>query len=105
VGPEECDLFGEFSGCDIGEACVPYVDYPDGPCEVEIFGTICVRAGTGVQGDSCEEAGCSDGYICVITGRGTHCVEACPLQVGSNCPSGLICQPVDIQGVGACLPP
>jgi hypothetical protein len=101
----ECDPLGEPSGCAQGESCFPFVDYPTGPCEVERYGTLCMPAGPGTQGDSCERDPCSAEHICVSTGRGTQCARLCGLDTGgpSVCAPGLLCLPVDIEGFGGCL--
>jgi hypothetical protein len=102
---DECNPLGEPSGCPEGESCFPFVDYPAGPCEVERFGTMCMRAGSGTQGDSCAREPCATDHICVSTGRGTLCARLCGLAVDAPdvCSPGLLCLPIDIEGFGGCL--
>ncbi len=92
------------SGCFQGEGCYIYVQYPDDPCGQEIYGSVCLPAGVGQQGDFCGGAtDCAPGLACVVTGSGTQCVELCPLVGPSDCPSGLVCEPIDVEGFGGCL--
>jgi hypothetical protein len=77
--------------------------YPNGPCEVESFGTVCAPAGSGTQGDSCARNGCAADHICVSTGRGTRCVRLCDFADNNECAPGLLCLPIDIEGFGGCL--
>ncbi|HTJ84777.1 MAG TPA: hypothetical protein VL400_23825 [Polyangiaceae bacterium] len=101
----ECDPYDQFNGqCQNGEACYIYVQYPDEPCGQEIYGALCYPAGIGVQGDPCGGAqDCGPGLACVVTGTGTQCVVLCPLQGDDNCPSGYVCEPIDVEGFGGCL--
>jgi hypothetical protein len=87
-----------------GEACFIYTDYPEEPCGQEIYGSFCAPAGMGKQGDPCGGGHyCSGGYVCVITGSGTQCVQLCNLKGISGCPDGLVCEPIDVKGFGGCL--
>jgi hypothetical protein len=101
----ECDPLAPVSGCASGESCFPYVEYPSGPCDVERFGTFCVVAGPGTQGESCAREACAADHICVSTGRGTQCARLCSLGTGAPdvCAPGLLCLPIDIDGFGGCL--
>lgn len=101
----ECDALAPVSGCSAGESCFPYVDYPAGPCEVERYGTVCLLAGPGTQGDSCAREPCAADHICVSTGRGTLCARLCGLDAAAPdvCAPGLLCLPIDIRGFGGCL--
>lgn len=101
----ECDPLSRVSGCADGESCFPFVEYPSGPCEVERFGTLCLVAGPGTQGDSCARQACAADHICVSTGRGTQCARLCGFGAGAAdvCAPGLLCQPIDIEGFGGCL--
>ena len=101
----ECDPLATISGCPAGTSCFPYVDYPAGPCGIELYGTRCLAAGPGTQGDSCAEQPCAAGHICVSTGRGTQCARLCVLAENdpSICSPGLLCLPIDIEGFGGCL--
>jgi hypothetical protein len=98
----QCQPFENPTGCPFGEACYPWVDYPTGPCDHEEFGTICAPAGIGGQGDPCTGL-CAAGHVCVITGQGTQCVQLCQLIGEDNCPAGLFCVPIDVEGFGGCF--
>lgn len=99
----ECDLSPNVDeSCGPGYACYPFVNYPEDPCEQEIYGSSCVAEGTGQQGDFCD-AGCAKNHICVITGQGTQCVEMCDLTKPNPCSDGLVCESVDIPGIGGCI--
>lgn len=98
----ECDPFDPVSSCGPGEACYPWVDYPTEPCDHEQFGTICAPAGIGGQGDPCTGL-CAANHVCVITGQGTQCVQLCQLVGEDNCPPGLFCVPIDVEGFGGCF--
>ncbi len=101
----QCDPNNQNNGdCLPGEGCYIYVDYPEDPCGQEIYGALCVPEGFGQQGDPCFGAqDCAGGFACVVTGSGTQCVELCPLQGADGCPSGLVCEPIDVEGFGGCL--
>ena len=101
----ECDLSAAYSGCPSGQACYPYVFYPDSDddCAQEQYGTTCAPEGDGVQGDPCTGASCAGGHSCVLTGQGTQCVELCDVFGENTCPPGYLCLPIDVQpGVGGC---
>jgi hypothetical protein len=101
----QCDPYQQGNGnCGPGEGCYIYVDYPDEPCGQEVYGAICIPVGPGGQGDTCGGAqDCGGGFVCVVTGSGTQCVQLCPLQGNDNCPPGLVCEPIDVEGFGGCL--
>lgn len=104
----ECDPLAETdpersSDCPEFEGCYPYVHYPSAPCEPETFGTRCDLAGTGLQGDGCNDIRCAPGFLCVVTGRGMECAELCPLPGVNSCADGLICGSLDIDGFGVCI--
>lgn len=101
----DCDPYKQGNGdCPPGEGCYIYVDYPDAPCEQEIYGSMCRPAGSGQQGEGCGSGlGCAGGFACVITGSGTQCVQLCSLNGPSGCPAGLVCEPIDVKGFGGCL--
>ncbi|NUP10991.1 MAG: hypothetical protein HOW73_33510 [Polyangiaceae bacterium] len=101
----QCDPENQGNGdCQIGEGCYIYVDYPEDPCGQEIYGSLCLPEGFGQQGDPCGGAqDCSAGHVCVVTGSGTQCVVMCDLDGPSDCPSGLVCEPIDVDGFGGCL--
>ena len=101
----QCNPLSTPSDCPPGTACFPYVNYPEGPCEVETFGAACMPTGSGTQGDSCSREPCAADHICVSTGRGTQCVRLCSFadSAGSVCAPGLLCLPIDIEGFGGCL--
>lgn len=101
----QCDPYSQGNGdCMPDEACYIYVQYPTEPCGQEVYGAFCSIAGSGQQGDPCQGAQeCGQGLACVVTGSGTQCVELCPLEGTSNCPSGFVCEPIDVVGYGGCL--
>lgn len=101
----QCDPYVQGNGdCFFDEGCYIYVEYPPDPCGQEIYGAVCVPAGTGQQGDPCGgPQSCGPGLACVITGSGTQCVTLCPLEGADNCPQGMVCEPIDVEGFGGCL--
>jgi len=101
----QCDPYAQGNGdCEFGEGCYIYVDYPSEPCGQEIYGSYCAFAGPGQQGDPCGGGqDCGGGLVCVVTGAGTQCVQLCQLDQIGVCPSGLICEPIDVEGFGGCL--
>ena len=99
----DCDPFASDSGCQFGEGCYPWIDYPTEPCAQQQFGTICAPAGNGTQGDPCGGGPCASGHSCVITGEGTQCVQLCALVGPDTCPPGLFCVPTDVEGYGGCF--
>lgn len=100
-----CDPYDQGNGdCLPGEACDIFVEYPTEPCGQEIYGSMCLPAGPGEQGDSCgSPLDCAAGFVCVVTGSGTQCVQYCSLTGDSGCPDGLVCEPIDVEGFGGCL--
>ena len=101
----ECDPYNQFNGnCAPGEACYIYVEYPSEPCGQEEYGAFCYPQGPGGQGAPCGGAlDCQAGFVCVITGSGTQCVELCNLYGEDGCPPGLVCETIDVEGFGGCL--
>lgn len=99
---EECDLFAKPTTCPGGEGCYPFVQYPSGPCQQEQYGTVCRAVGSGHQGDPCGGGDCAAGFVCVVTGAGNQCVQLCHLGSSKDCPSGLVCVPIDSDGYGGC---
>lgn len=100
----ECDPLKPPPGdCPRGQGCYPYVDYPDDPCEHEIYRSTCIAAGTGKQGDPCSSSMCAAGFACVASGAGNVCVQMCSPSKPGGCPEGLVCHPTDVPSVGACL--
>jgi len=100
-----CDPFEPHADCPAGEACYPFVEYPDpnDDCAQERYGTICAPEGYGVQGTPCEAGDCAAGYICVLTGQGTQCLQMCDTYGENTCPPGFFCEQIDIQpGLGGC---
>lgn len=100
-----CDPYDQASAdCFAEEACYIYVDYPSEPCGQEIYGSYCYPAGSGQQGSFCNGGlDCAAGFVCVISGSGNQCIELCSLTGPSGCPSGLVCEPIDVEGFGGCL--
>ena len=102
-GVHACDPFSPIgSSCGFAERCIPYVEYAD-DCGTEIFGTRCVPTGTGVQGDECNTAECGAGFVCVATGEGNQCSQLCDLTGLHDCPPGLLCEPLDVDGSYVCM--
>ncbi|MBN2195479.1 MAG: hypothetical protein JW751_21855 [Polyangiaceae bacterium] len=102
---QQCDPFAAIDTCPMGTACAPFVEYPPGddPCARERYGTTCLPYGGGLQGDPCEYGTCSAGYLCVLTGAGTQCVELCNTLGANTCEPGRFCEPIDVQpGIGGC---
>lgn len=99
----QCDPWAADTGCGPGEGCYPYVIYPGSVCQQETYGTYCIPAGIGQQGDPCGGEACAAGFVCVITGQGNQCVQMCQLQGADGCPPGLFCLPVDVEGFGGCF--
>ncbi len=100
----ECNPFTQPSGCAEGEGCYPFAVYPDDPCAPETFGSECLRAGSGGQGDSCRgDADCGPGFACIVSSFGTECAALCPRLAVEPCSPGLICAAIDVDGFGVCL--
>jgi hypothetical protein len=100
-----CDPYAQGNGdCLPDEGCYIFVDYPSEPCGQEIYGSACLPSGNATQGQACGGAtDCAGGFVCVISGSGTQCVQLCTLTGASNCPPGLVCEPIDVVGFGGCL--
>src|SRR5450432_1517106 len=105
-GVMECGPFSANPTCLQGEGCYPYVDHPFGDgCGAQSFGTQCLTAGNGRQGDTCGSGStrCASGFVCVVGSEpGKHCVQLCRMGVQSSCPAGLICGELDVEGYGVC---
>jgi hypothetical protein len=101
----QCDPYHQNNGdCLANEGCYIYVQYPEEKCGQEVYGSFCVPAGTGQQGDECFGGNeCAAGLDCVVTGSGTQCVTLCPLEGDDHCPPGFVCEPIDVDGFGGCL--
>jgi len=101
----ECDPYNQLNGdCAPGDGCFIYVQYPEEPCGQEIYGSACVPEGPGKQGDPCNgPQSCSGGFVCVVSGSGTQCVQLCQLSGEDGCPPGLVCESIDVEGFGGCL--
>lgn len=101
----QCDAFSA-SSCGAGLGCYPFVTHPGGSgCGAQQYGTACLPAGSGKQGDRCgDDTGdiCASGYVCVVGQRaGKRCAALC--RPGSEqCPGGLICSDLDVEGFGVC---
>jgi len=102
----ECDPFSAMPTCAPGEGCYPFVDQPFGEgCGAQSFGTQCLMAGEGRQGDDCGDSlsRCVSGFVCVVGAEpGKHCVQLCRMGVPGSCPAGLICGELDVEGYGVC---
>ncbi|CAN5444619.1 hypothetical protein BH09MYX1_BH09MYX1_04360 [soil metagenome] len=100
---KECDVPTQ-SGCGPGEGCFPAVLPPNEKCEPETYATLCIPAGPAKQGEACNgHANCAAGYICLITGGDTQCAHMCDIKQKNQCPSGYVCEPIDVPGYAACL--
>jgi len=103
----ECDPLGA-NTCPTGQACYPFIHYPSKPCDFEVYGASCSKAGFTQQGEPCGQVTpgsvslCAPGLSCFITGQGTECLKLCQLTGPNVCPAGLLCLPTDVEGVGAC---
>ncbi|HEX2874209.1 MAG TPA: hypothetical protein VHP33_23305 [Polyangiaceae bacterium] len=102
----ECDPFKPGT-CPAGLGCFPFVDHPEGSgCDQQRYGTLCLPAGSGKQGDLCggdADDGCADGFVCVVGQRaGKRCAALCELGVPNKCGGGLICGDLDVAGFGVC---
>lgn len=100
-GTRECDVFVGQSSCGPGEKCAPYVEYAM-DCQSETIGTRCVAAGTAVQGDDCSNDVCAPGFVCVSAGIGLQCAELCHGTQVNDCPPGLLCGELDVDGFFVC---
>jgi len=102
----ECDVFEEVSSCPPGTACKPQIVHPYGDgCDQQVFNMRCTTPGTGQQGAPCENgmSECAAGLICVVGGEhGAHCLQMCPLDGPTNCPSWAVCGATDAEGIGVC---
>lgn len=104
----QCDPYRPGSGdCASGSGCYPFVEHPEGKgCDAQIYGTICLVAGVGVQGDRCgDDTGdwCAPGFVCVVGQRaGKRCAALCKPGVDNQCAGGLICGDLDVSGFGVC---
>jgi hypothetical protein len=101
----QCDPYSQGNGnCLPGEGCFIFVQYPSEPCAQEIYGALCAPSGPGSQGDACGGAtDCGGGFVCVVSGSGNQCVKLCKLTGEDGCPTGLVCEPIDVEGFGGCL--
>jgi len=98
----ECDPYATANLCGRGQMCAPFVTKSTQTCRQEVYGALCIEAGTGTQGDPCDQ-GCAPRHICVVSGQGTQCVRFCPLEGQNTCSNGLVCSPIDIPNLGGCL--
>jgi hypothetical protein len=98
-GYHECDVSASTATCPFGYQCIPTVTYGE-KCHTEEIGTRCAVAGTAAQGDDCTVADCAAGFVCVSGGTGYECAALCHVQ--SDCPPGLLCAPLDVDGYGVC---
>jgi len=96
-----CDAYAQ-TGCPAGQGCYPYTIPPQGPCDVETYGTTCRPTGQGTQGEACSRNGCSAGFVCIVGAGGETCAQLCDLARSGQCARGLTCQPVDVSGYGVC---
>jgi hypothetical protein len=103
----ECDPFKQNNGdCGPGNGCYITVTYPTEQCGQETYGSVCLPEGPGGQDDPCNGAqDCKAGFACVVAGIGQpQCIRLCHLTgPSSDCPQGLLCEPIDVEGFGGCL--
>lgn len=101
----ECDPFTK-GVCGPGAGCYPFVDHPQGSgCDQQRYGTLCLTAGQGKQGDLCGDGGdsCAEGFVCVVGQRaGKRCAALCKLGSTDQCTGGFICGDLDVAGFGVC---
>lgn len=101
-----CDPFNPYVGCPAGEACYPFIDYPDGPCGREVYRAECRPVGTVPMDGFCgggAEGTCAPGLTCFVTGAGNRCLTLCRIDgSGAPCPRGQVCEPTDLPDFGAC---
>ena len=97
-----CNPVAVQTGCGPNELCSPFAKYPSAGCSQESYGAKCVSAGSGAQGAPCD-FGCQPHFTCVVSGQGSQCIRLCDLTVASPCPSGLVCEPIDVPGIGGCI--
>jgi hypothetical protein len=100
-----CDPYHQDNGdCEPGEGCYIFSTPPTTPCGQETYGSTCEPEGMGQQGAPCGNvADCAAGFTCVVSDSGTQCVLLCELMGSMECPDGLVCEPIDVQGFGGCL--
>jgi len=101
-----CDPFAP-NDCGPGQGCYPFVDHPEGSgCDQQRYGTVCLPAGHGLQGQLCgedESDWCAPGFVCVVGQRaGKRCAALCELGTANKCQGGLICGDLDVAGFGVC---
>lgn len=101
----DCDPFAP-GACGPDAGCYPFVEHPEGSgCDQQRYGTLCMPAGGGVQGDTCgDDAGdCAPGFVCVVGQRaGKRCAALCRLGETGQCSGGLLCGDLDVAGFGVC---
>ncbi|HVY44306.1 MAG TPA: hypothetical protein VHB21_00445 [Minicystis sp.] len=101
----KCNPYQQGNGdCPPGEGCYIAVQYPSMPCGQETYASFCGAIGPGVQGSPCGGPNdCGAGFVCVVSGSGDQCVQLCHLEGQDDCPEGLVCEPIDVEGFGGCL--
>jgi hypothetical protein len=85
--------------CPAGYHCIPTVTYAE-KCNTETIGTRCALVGSAQQGQDCSVDDCGAGLVCVSGGAGFQCAALCQTQ--RDCPPGLLCAPLDVDGYGVC---
>jgi hypothetical protein len=106
MAQNECDPF-VVGSCPPGAGCYPFVEHPEGSgCDQQVYGTVCLPAGQGRQGDLCGDDAselCAPGFACVVGQRaGKRCAALCKLGGVNQCSGGLICGDLDVPGFGVC---
>lgn len=100
----DCDPFRPTATCPPGQACYPFIEYPEGRCGREVYRAVCLPAGTTpVDGFCTGGEACEPGSACFVTGAGNRCLRLCRLDGGEpRCPRGQVCEPTDLPDFGAC---
>ena len=102
----ECDVFDTVSACAPGYACKPQIEHPYGSgCDQQVFNMRCVTPGSGTQGSPCDNGmvDCAEGFICVVGAQhGPHCLQMCPIDGPTICPSWAVCNATDAGDIGVC---
>jgi hypothetical protein len=92
------------TGCEVGEGCYAFIEYPSVRCGVETYRSVCAPAGTTPAGEFCRSGNeCRSGFGCFVTGAMNRCLRLCRLDgTGTPCDRGQVCEPTDLPDFGAC---
>jgi hypothetical protein len=98
--PLECDPFNQ-STCPFRQACYPIPPRASDSCHPGRYATICLTAGSGMQGTPCNDGtDCAAGFLCVKAGSGDQCVKLCRTNQFDACADGRVCRELDVTGSG-----